>query len=119
MKEEHYDEAVTAFEGSKVKITKEGNRHLGAIVGSLALKKKYLENKVNEWIEKLQVLSLIAKSYPHAAYSAFIHGLQHEYTFLMRTIPGISNVTRNTFLKSILNGYLVNDFHQFYLNNYN
>ena len=40
VKEEHYDEAITAFEGSKVKITKEGNRHLGDIVGSLAFKKE-------------------------------------------------------------------------------
>ena len=34
-------------------------------------------------------LSEIAKSEPHAAYSAFIHGEQHRYTYFMRTIGSI------------------------------
>ena len=31
-------------------------------------------------------------SQPHAAYAAFVHGLSRRWTFLSRTIPGISNL---------------------------
>ena len=36
-------------------------------------------------------LSEIAKSQPHAAYAAFIHGEQHRYTYFLRTITNISS----------------------------
>jgi hypothetical protein len=35
-------------------------------------------------------LTDIAKSHPHAAYAAFIHGEQHRYTYFMRTLAEIS-----------------------------
>ena len=44
---------------------------------------------MNKWIEELQVLEKIAKVEPHLAYCAYVFGLQHRYTFLMRTIPDI------------------------------
>ena len=62
------------------------------------------------------VLSEIAKAYPHCAYAAFIYGFQHKFTYVMRTIPGISedlqpleDAIRNNFLKSLLNEYVCND----------
>ena len=38
----------------------------------------------------MKSLADIAKTQPHAAYSAFIHGEQHKYTYFLRTIAGIS-----------------------------
>ena len=41
----------------KLRITTEGDRHLGAVVGSPAFRKKYVEEKVATWVEDLKLLS--------------------------------------------------------------
>ena len=122
VKVQHYESAIKLFEGSEVKITTEGNRHLGAIIGTAKYKEEYLSKTVDEWIKQINLLSQIAKSYPHAAYSAFVYGLQHKFTYVMRTIPDISdnlreleNAIRNNLIKAILNGYIVNDLERLLL----
>ena len=40
MKEEHLDKAIFIFKGSEVKITKSGQRHLGAAIENERLKMK-------------------------------------------------------------------------------
>ena len=37
-------------------------------------------------------LGKIAKSHPHAAYCGFVHGLSNQWSFTMRTIPGIEDL---------------------------
>ncbi|KAG0729430.1 hypothetical protein GWK47_003483 [Chionoecetes opilio] len=56
----------------------------------------------------------MAKTEPHAAYSAFTHGLQHRWSFVKRTIPGISlllrlleDSIRNTFLPALLRSHII------------
>ena len=44
MKEEHLDKVKFIFKGSEVKITKRGQRHLGAMIG-----KNSSENISNQW----------------------------------------------------------------------
>ena len=63
----------------------EGTRYLGAPIGTGEFKNRYLKEKVREHIKKLQKLSLLAKTSPHAAY--FIHQTctQHELTYIQRT----------------------------------
>ncbi|KAG0728313.1 hypothetical protein GWK47_032746 [Chionoecetes opilio] len=58
----------------------------------------------------------MARTEPHAAYSAFTHCLQHRWSFVMRTIPGISlllrpleNSIRNTFLPALLRSHTLGD----------
>ncbi|KAG0727676.1 hypothetical protein GWK47_034152 [Chionoecetes opilio] len=58
----------------------------------------------------------MAKTEPHAAYSAFTHGLQHRWSFVKRTIPGTSlllrpleNSIRNTFLLVLLRSHIMGD----------
>ena len=116
VKPDQYDCAKHLFEGSEVVITKEGQRHLGAVIGTSEFKKKYVESKVTEWIQEVGVLSDIAKSEPHAAYAAYTYGLQHRWNFMMRTIPDIShllspleNAISNTFLPSLLKSVTVTD----------
>ena len=87
VKVEHIEEAKALFSSSKIQITVRGNRHLGAIIGDPEFKIEYVNNKVDQWIEQINNLSSIAKTHPHSAYSAFVHGLQHQYTYIMRTIP--------------------------------
>lgn len=90
VKGQYYEIAKIVFENSGLNITTEGRKHLGAVVGSTSYKNSFINSLIDDWIKELQVLSEIARTEPHAAYSAFIHGLQHSYTYFMRTIQDIS-----------------------------
>ncbi|KAG0730284.1 hypothetical protein GWK47_028536 [Chionoecetes opilio] len=109
VKPEHYEIGMRLFRDSGVTVTKDGQRHLGAVIGTPEFKQKYVEEKVSEWVKEVGVLSDIAKTEPHAAYSVFTHGLQHRWSFVKRTIPGISRLLRpleesirKTFLPALL-----------------
>merc|ERR1712142_1086199 len=73
------EEAHSVF-GNSVNITTEGQRHLGAVTGSRTFKKLYCNEKVNEWIRELLVLSEIADTHPQAAHSAYVKGFKSKYT---------------------------------------
>ena len=53
---------------------------------------EYVKEKVQEWVESLKKLTMIAKTQPQAAYICFVKGFMHKFTYFMRTIPGISNL---------------------------
>ena len=55
------DEAKTVF-GDEVNITTEGQRHLGAVIGSQKYKDQYCGDKVLSWKGDIETLSEIAKS---------------------------------------------------------
>ena len=55
------DEAETVF-GDEVNITTEGQRHLGAVIGSQEYKDHYCREKVFGWNGETETLSEIAKS---------------------------------------------------------
>ena len=53
-------------------------------------------------------LSALGKTQPHAAFSAYIHGEQHKFTYFLRTIEGMNELIKplddiimNTFLPAI------------------
>ena len=83
-------EAERVF-GSEVKITTEGRRHLGAVIGSTNYKEEYCNEKVNRWREEIEALSDIAKSQPHSAYVAFTKGFKSKFTYFMRTISSFED----------------------------
>ena len=66
--------ANNLFTNTKINITTEGKRHLGAAIGSNEFRVKYVIEKVDEWIDELKTLSAYAKSQPQAAYAAFCFG---------------------------------------------
>lgn len=116
VKPELYNLGVEIFNGSGVSITKEGQRHLGAVIGTEEFKKEYIEEKVLKWVKEVEVLADIAKTEPHAAYSAYTHGLQHQWRFVMRTIPGISpllrpleNSIRDALIPALLRSHTLGD----------
>ena len=45
-------------------------------------------------VRTYEKLSTIAKTQPHAAYSGYILGEQHKYTYFLRTIPNISDILK-------------------------
>ena len=80
------------FADTDIDITTEGKRHLGAVVGSRSYTKEYVAGKVEKWTEEIKKLAHIAQTQPHAAYSAYTHGLSSRWSFLSRTIPDIADM---------------------------
>jgi hypothetical protein len=82
------------FDGTGVNVTSDGRRYLGAAVGSAEYVENYVESKVSSWQSSVCKLTTIAKTQPHAAYSALTHGLSSKWTYLSRTVPNISNLLK-------------------------
>ena len=53
-----------------------------------------MESMVSPWQSSLCNLTTIAKTQPHAVYSALTHGLSSKWTYLCRTVPNISNLLK-------------------------
>ena len=78
VKEKAKQRAFTVFKDTAIKITTEGQRHLGAVIGSSKYKREYVQNKIDEHISEIKVLSMIAKTEHQAAYSRFITAYKHK-----------------------------------------
>ena len=85
---------LSTFDGTGVNVTSDGRPYLGAAVGSAEYVENYVESKVSSWRSSVCNLTTIAKTQPHAAYSALTHGLSSKWTYLSRTIPNISNLLK-------------------------
>lgn len=109
VKEDSIAEARIAFANTGVQITTNGWPYLGAPVGTPAYCADFLKEQVSTWCEELHRLTGIAKCEPQAAYAALIFGLQHRWTYAMRTSPWIQDALapleqalREGFLPTIL-----------------
>ena len=111
VKPEYLDSAKELFSGTGINITDQGRKHLGAVVGSVDYKKEYVQEKVEQWVSSMQRLSSIAKTQPQAAYSCYVKGFTHKFTYFMRTIPDISTLLLplddavDEFIKILFNNY--------------
>ena len=107
-------QAEIIFHKSGLNITSKGRKHLGAVIGSENFKSEFVESLVDKWVGEISKLCDIAKIEPHVAYSSFTHGLQHRYTYFMRTIPNISDdlkrldIAVDKFIKCLVEGYEFN-----------
>ena len=72
-------------------VTAEGKRHLGAAMGTRSFVESYVSKKVEKWKNKIEKLSEIAKSQPHAAYTALTKGLCSRWYFLLRAVPNTAD----------------------------
>ena len=79
--------AESIFNGTGINIVSEGDRLLGAVIGSIDYRRKYVEGKVGKWKRDVEQLSDIAKDEPQAALSAFTKALCMRWSFLQRTVP--------------------------------
>ena len=73
----------------RFKLTTDGQRHLRAAIGTSNFCAQYAAEKVTKWCNDLHRLADFAKTQPHAAYSAFTYSILSQYTYFMRTIPGM------------------------------
>ena len=114
IKDEYMLQAEIIFHKSGLNITSKGRKHLGAVIGSENFKSEFVESLVDKWVGEISKLCDIAKIEPHVAYSSFTHGLQHRYTYFMRTIPNISDdlkrldIAVDKFIKCLVEGYEFN-----------
>ncbi len=94
VKPDYLEEAVSAFSNTNIRITCDGRPYLGSALGSQKYTEEFVNSKVKQWITEVQNLSNIAKSQPHAAFTAFTHGLEVNWSYISHTIPNISNLLR-------------------------
>ena len=107
--------AKSLFAGTGIKITCQGQRHLGAVIGDEESRNQYVSIKVAKWVKDLEDLAKIACYEPQIALSAYTKSICHRWTFVQRTIPHTSNLfqpleeaIKDTLIPSIL-GRAVND----------
>ena len=61
--------AFRIFKHTNIQLITRGKKHLGAALGTSQFRDDYTMEKLNKWVEKLHVLSEIAKIEPHTAYT--------------------------------------------------
>ena len=111
VRENAKERAQTIFDKTKIKIITDGQRHLGAVIGTANFKQNYMKEKINQWIQELPILSKIVWYELQAAYSYFVIGFKDKTTYFMRTIPNIDkelkpldDVVRTEFIPAIAGG---------------
>ena len=92
MKPQYLDSATALFQGTNVQITCLGQRHFGAAIGSRSFTEEYVSKKVKLWCDGILTLSNIAKTHPHSAYTAFVHGVLHKWNYVMRTVDLVGSL---------------------------
>lgn len=85
VKEEHLEKAKQLFAEFEVNVV-QSSRFLGGCIGNRDGIRNFVKNKVEEWVHCTEKLAAAAKSYPQSAYSAFVHSLSCEWSFLQRVI---------------------------------
>jgi hypothetical protein len=88
-------EASELFEGTGVKVVDGACRDLGAFIGDLPRAHKFVEEKIDKWVRMVEKLAEVARVQPHAAYTSFVAGLSHSWTYTQRTMGGISHLFAN------------------------
>ena len=89
VKEGSEEKAREIFGDCGVKITTQGERHMGDVGGSNAHKEEYVSNKVKKCVDDIEELTAIAKDDPQAALCSFTKAVSHRWTYVLRTIPNI------------------------------
>ena len=104
-------EAEKLFENSKINVTVNCKRHLGAVIGSQEYRDEYVINKTDQIANELNNLCEIAKLKLQAAYSCFVSGFKDKQNYTVRTITDISHLLKaidhiilTKFMAAIANG---------------
>ena len=64
VKSDYENEAPSLFEGTGVQITTEGQRYLGAPLGTVEFKNQYVTEQVKTWVQELSDLSELPRFPP-------------------------------------------------------
>ena len=85
VKENKLAEAHEKFSSTGLSICAEGHEYLGSAIGKPSFIEQFIKSKVQSWSEDVIHLAGIASSQPHAAYSAYTHGLASKWNYILRT----------------------------------
>ena len=80
------------FKGDGIKITDQGERLLGSVIGTESFREQYIKNKVESWVKDLQSLSKYAQHDPQTACTAFTKNVSSRWTHFQRTVPNASEL---------------------------
>ena len=72
--------ALKTFENRGINITEHDKLHLGAVISSMEYCENYVTQKVNTWLDELNMLCDIAKIESQAAYTCFVSWYKHKLT---------------------------------------
>ena len=89
-KPEKEENAKEIFAGTAVNIYSQGQRHMGAVLGSREYLEEYVNKKVEEWVSEVVKLSRFAEKEPQASYAAVSFRLKHQWTYF--TLADIDNL---------------------------
>ena len=92
VKPDKLEQAKKLFRHTGIQVTAQGGKHLGAAVGSKSFIRDFVSSKVESIVDEIKKLATIAMSKPQAAYAIFTHGFTERWTYLLRTIPDISDM---------------------------
>ena len=81
-----YKISTAVFANTGVQVTSEGRPYLGAAIGTDEFVISHVQDKVTNWTKELDNLATIALIQPHT------HGLSSKWSYLTRTIHGISTL---------------------------
>ena len=79
---EFLSRAEYVFGDTGVQICTDGGKHLGGALGNEEFVHTFLQNKVDEWREEVEMLVNIAQTQPQAAYAAFTHGVISKWNYI-------------------------------------
>ena len=65
---------------------------MDAVMSNSDYKHEYVTQKVQKWINDVDDLATIAKDEPQAVYTSFTKAIAHRWSYVQRTIPGVSNL---------------------------
>ena len=68
-----------AFKDTSINVTVQGQKHLGAAIGSREYLEEYVSEKVTNWIN--DIAKLAEFSQPQACSAAYTFGLKHRWTY--------------------------------------
>ena len=90
VKPEKEQAAKEIFSETAIDITTEGRKHLGAALGSRDFLEEYDGEKVVKWVAQVTRLAEFTTTQPQSSYAAFVFGLRHRWTYVLRTLPDIA-----------------------------
>ena len=73
------EEARELIAGTAISVTTEGQKHLGAALGSRSYLEEYVNDKVVDWVNEVKRLAEFSVSQPQACFAAFTFGLKHRW----------------------------------------
>ena len=80
------------LKGTAVNVTVQGQKHLGAVIGSREYLEEYVSEEVTNWVGEVTKLAEFSLSQPQACYAVYTFGLKHRWTYFLRTLPDIQDL---------------------------